>query len=170
MSWTESPRLMSVADFNNDGKPDITHGENLGTGYLHLNERSGGVVEFSHLEMGSVGPAFSSCPVDIDEDGDVDLLINYSEYFVCLNDLPQDVSTKTNNFYQVDVEIFPIPSSTFVTINEELTCDMKIGFYDEHGKLLKKEELLGKTILDIRALPIGPVFMTLSNSKISYKA
>ena len=66
------------ADFNGDGWPDLFMGVLSGPNRLFLNDGQGLFVDATTAEIGDVGDTFSLTVGDIDNDGDLDLIIGVS--------------------------------------------------------------------------------------------
>lgn len=81
-----------------------------------------------------------------------------SIYTIDVKDLPTGVPIINNN---LEVTIYPNPSSEFISINSNSVID-EIIIYDMKGALLLKSKL--KTI-DISKMPTGNYFMKITEGK-----
>jgi hypothetical protein len=135
LSYPFNPIRSAVGgDYNGDGKPDYAVGTNSDAIYWYKN-LSNATLTFETHNVGGVTPTFSMVNADLDQDGDLDIVVSNGEFWWYENNLVQEPSS-TLNFAEKSVSIFPNPFSDRIQIKHT-----ELGIYE-----LTLTDMLGRKV------------------------
>jgi len=152
-------RIYAV-DLDNDGDLEITYDSGFDFGKIyHLNDGQGNFGPANFIDPVAGGTTGNNLPVDIDGDGDIDLINSSLDVVNSINDLywyENLTILNIDNFSLEELKIYPNPAKEVLTVDSP-TPITKVTFYSLLGaKLLevtkdfdaiKTENLAGGVIL-----------------------
>lgn len=136
----------TFADLDNDGDLDLMVGEYLGDIKYFKNNGTAGLPQFAApvsapfgIDTNGIGEVAAPALVDLDGDGDLDLMVGSSDYYYPSNNLlyfentgsptaPQFGVAQTSPFGISPTNLFALP--TFVDLDADGDLDMMAGEYN----------------------------------------
>lgn len=102
-------RSVAIGDYNGDRANDLMVGDNSGAGVRLLTSDGAPEPSFASSDVSGLQPVFSLAPLDMNNDGDLDLVASNGEIYVFENLIPRvpPVSVSTTELERIAV--FPNP-------------------------------------------------------------
>ena len=137
-------RSFATGDYNGDGRKDIVIGTNSSNITWHKN-LSNTTLAFESQVVGGVAPAFNIISGDIDNDGDIDLVVSNGEFWWYENNILQEPSS-TISFSEKEITIFPNPFTDNVQLeNVDINLHI-IELFDANGGKISTPKVFSSTI------------------------
>jgi len=143
-------KIRNISDLDNDGDLDIIYSLKDSTEVIHLLLNDGNGNFDYHLETKIIFDRIVSIEfADMNGDGRVDLIANASKYawdkprvYFYNSLLTQDVTKVTNTENNLSFEMFPNPSTDYLTINiGKQSGDFTVEIYSLEGKLVLQKNV-----------------------------
>lgn len=135
------PRIYA-ADLDNDGDLELTYDSGFDFGKIyHLNDGQGNFGSANFIDPPEGGTSGNNLPVDIDGDGDIDLINTSLNVSTNINDLYWYENTTVLNITNVelgDIKIYPNPVKDTLVVESPIPI-RKVSFYT----------MLGATLLEV---------------------
>ena len=157
-----------IANFDADGQRDIIVGGEFQNG-ISLSINTGpSAFDFSEaMEVATIAPAGIMEHADLDNDGDLDLVVSNGDFWWLENVLPQG-TVNTNDIKFENIKVYPNPFQNFVTVAELADGDY-YEIYDLSGKCLIRN-YTQETALDLSHLDTGAYYLTVKSKNGHIKA
>ena len=159
-------RSMEAGDYNGDGKIDVVLGSNSEGITWHQNLSTASSFEFDTRMIAGISPTFNILNGDLDNDGDLDLVVSNGDFWWMENVMEQ-VMVNTNSITKNEISISPNPFHNHIQFGNLPSGFDKLSITDILGKKILDVKMNSNTI-DVSHLNPGTYFITVANSKAQY--
>ena len=149
------------ADINGDGKDDIVS-TNQGSNNVSIFLNNGTGIYGSPINYGTAQYPASITSADFNEDGKLDIAAaNYGpdQISILLSCATTNINSQISNKFQIN--IFPNPTSTILTIETKETGIINASLFDISGKQVFSNILNNKTNIDVSKFESGIYTLTI---------
>lgn len=125
---------LDMADFNGDGRLDAVMGDNDGpiTWYQNLSINP---YEYTKAEVGTVRPANYLHHLDLDLDGDLDIITSNGDFWWYENNLEQ-TPVSTLELGSIQFKLFPNPFQDYLRLENIIPNHYQLELIDISGKII----------------------------------
>ncbi|MEM9836137.1 MAG: FG-GAP-like repeat-containing protein [Bacteroidota bacterium] len=132
-------------DLNGDGAEDIVVGAGNANIVWFENLDTSDPVSVERFDLGEVTSAFSTATIDLENDGDIDILASNNDFWVYENILPQAPSN-TLNFDRPAPNVYPNPVDHEISFDQLPAGNYQVIITDLSGKTILSDNVVNGTI------------------------
>jgi hypothetical protein len=150
-------RSVVVGDFNGDGAGDFMTGDNSNEGIKLYTNDGMDTSLFTDTEVRGIRPVFTMIALDMNRDGDLDLVVSNGEFHTFENTIAQlpPVSIFTPELNEVTAYPNPVTDDYLLLTNIPHAANVVFELLDLNGKLVRQGKLGSSNRIDMRGVSRG---------------